>query len=273
VTLTTGAIGASHGLTAAERVAYHDEGYLVRRGVFRSAELEVLRLASEALVENLVKDRQGRRQRMGSYVFESDRLADVVIKWEGDSDVVHGIEPVCHLSPVLAAWAADARLIEPMAHCIDDPGPTLFTEKLNLKRPAHGGPNPFHQDLPYWADIADDAARIATAMIFLDDADTTNGCLEVVPGSHRRGVWPTRADSDPFGGLETDPAATAEVSTVPLEVEAGAVAFFGPLLLHKSSPNTSPQSRRALLYSYQPAGLAHVRECLRRRRPATHQNL
>ena len=48
------------------------------------------------------------------YVFEPDALTDVTIKWEGDSDAVHGIEPFAHLSPDLTKWAYDPRFIEPL---------------------------------------------------------------------------------------------------------------------------------------------------------------
>jgi len=44
------------------------------------------------------------------------------------------------------------------------------------------------------------------------------------------------------------------VQPVPLEVPAGTVVYFGPLLVHQSAPNLSDSQRRALLYSYQPAG-------------------
>ena len=122
---------------------------------------------------------------MGSYVFEPDFTLGVTIKWEGDTDVVHGIEPCAHLSPALHDWAYDERLIDPMKDIVGDDEPILFTEKLNLKRPHLGGANPMHQDFPYWHDVADDATRVATAIVFLDDATVENGCLEVLPGSHR----------------------------------------------------------------------------------------
>ena len=51
--------------------------------------------------------------------------------------------------------------------------------------------NPLHQDYPYWVDVADDPATVATAMLFLDDSTLDNGCLRVVPGkSHERRVGP-----------------------------------------------------------------------------------
>lgn len=80
--------------------------------------------ASEALVADLVRDRVGSRLRAGSYVFDPDLLQGVLIKWEGDSDVVHGIEPFAHLSPELDRWAHDERFVDPMRAMVDDPAPT-----------------------------------------------------------------------------------------------------------------------------------------------------
>ncbi len=140
--------------------------------------------------------------RAGSYVFDPDLVRFVIIKWEGDSDVVHGIEPFAHLSPALDGWATDRRFLEPMQDLVGSDDPVLFTEKLNLKRPHHGGVNPLHQDYPYWVGVAQDPAEVATAMLFLDDATLDNGCLHVVPGSHKSGVWSTRDDGDQFAGNE-----------------------------------------------------------------------
>jgi len=53
---------------------------------------------------------------------------------------------------------------------------------------------------------------------------------------------------------------------VPIEVPAGSVVWFGPLLVHKSEPNRSTKERRSLLFSYQPAGFAHALELFRRQR-------
>jgi hypothetical protein len=252
-------------LTADERDAMALDGYVLREQVFAADEVAKITDCCERLVADLVKDRHGRRYEAGSYVFEPDALTDCTVKWEGQSDVVHGIEPFAHLSPELERWALDPRFLGPSVDFVGDESPVLFTEKLNLKRPRVGGRNPWHQDWPYWG-FADDRSRIVTAVLFLDDATLENGTLQVVPGSHARGPWPTRTDSDPFGNREMDPAALDGVASVALEVTAGSVVFFGPLLVHKSDPNTSDLDRRALLFSYQPTGFTHALEHLRARR-------
>jgi len=246
-----------HELTADERTRMRQDGFVVRARVFDRDEVEAMIAASEALVAGLVKGKGGRRFTVGSYTFEPAVLDEVMLKWEGDTDALHGIEPFAHLSAELERWGLDPRLTEPMQAFVEDPAPVLFTEKLNLKRAHHGGPNPLHQDFPYWQDNADDAHRIATAIVYLDDTTLDNGCLEVVPGSHTAGRHPTRTDGDAFGRLEMDPVANADMVRVPLPVPAGSVVCFGPFLAHATGPNRTDRDRRALLYSYQPAGMAH----------------
>jgi ectoine hydroxylase-related dioxygenase (phytanoyl-CoA dioxygenase family) len=257
-------MGTSWRLDGDERQRYEADGYLVRESVFDAGEVAEIVVACEELVAGLVADRHGRRLKMGSYVFEPDLAHEVTIKWEGDSDVVHGIEPFAHLSPELRDWAYDARLVEPMVDIVGDDDPQLFTEKLNLKRREVGGPNPLHQDHPYWVEPAQDPLRVATSILFLDDTTTENGCLEVVPGSHRHGPAATRTDSDLFGNLEMAPAEPGSLTTVDVEVPAGSLVMFGSLLVHQSRPNRTDGDRRALLYSYQPAGHPHLLEHLRR---------
>lgn len=250
-------------LTAAERRQRDEDGYVVREAAFTRAELAEIGAACESLVAELVHERRARRHAVGSYVFDLDAARDVMIKWEGESDVVHGIEPVAHLSPSIRAFALDPRFLEPMKDFVADESPALFTEKLNLKRPRHGGANPLHQDFPYWDGVARDAARVATAMLLLDDATIENGCLHVVPGSHRSGVWQGRSDGDAFAKNEIDAGAYPDVKPEPVEVVAGSLILFGPHLVHQSAPNRSADERRALLFSYQPAGHPHMLESLR----------
>jgi len=241
-------------LNDAEKADYDTRGYLVRERAFAADEVEAIIGACESLVDKLVRNRRGERTTFGSYVFDADAEQNVIIKWEGDTDIVHGIEPFAHLSAELEGWAYDARFIDPMRDLLGTPTPELFTEKLNLKRPHHGGVNPMHQDYPYWVQVAEEAREVATAMLFLDDSTLDNGCLQVVPGSHRNGAWKGRTDGDRFAANEIDPALYPEVVPVPVEVPAGSIILFGPFLVHQSATNTSGRERRALLYSYQPPG-------------------
>ena len=205
---------------------------------------------------------------VGSYMFESHSEFETTVKWEPDTpDLVMGIEPFAHLNEPLRDWGLNSRLLDPCKHICGADDIILFTEKLNVKRARKGGPIVLHQDYPYWEGFAKTAARIATAMVFLDDATIENGCLEVAPGSHTVGKHKQRVNADGFGSLEMDAKAFDQSRLIPLEVKAGTVAYFGAFLVHRSLPNRSTVDRRALLYSYQPAGFPHSRDSWRKPAP------
>ena len=208
----------------------------------------------EALIQDLLARRREEKFAMGSYLFERQWDLEVNVKWEpGAPDRVQGVEPCAHLSPGLKALREDARLTEPAKDAVGEDAVGPFTEKLNVKRARRGGSYVLHQDFPYWDRITPVAARIVTAMISLDDATVENGCLEAAPGSHCEGKQKQR-DAEGFVGLEMDEAAFDMTRLTPIETKAGDVIFFGSLLAHRSLPNTSGRDRRALLYSFQPAG-------------------
>ena len=94
---------------------------------------------------------------------------------------------------------------------------------------------------------------IITIRLHLDDCDTTNGALRVVPGSHLHGV---------IAATEL-PAYTPRATTC--AVAAGDVMLMQPLTLHASQRSTSPRPRRVIHLEFStaelPVGL-HWRERL-----------
>lgn len=245
-------------MSAEERERYARDGYLLRESLFAPDELAVLR----DTVETVVADVTARAARPGAG--PEVRLADghrlqlssrAAIQWEWaeGSREIRLVEPCEHLDPRLAALFADPRFVEPMRDALGHEEVALFTTKLNLKRPREGSAFPWHQDYPYWyVRIGEEASDVATALLFLDDADAANGTLRVLPGSHQQGPVPRDPD-DPTGSL-ADPRKLDRSREVVVEAPAGSVLFFGSLLVHRSEANRSERPRRALLPSYQPAG-------------------
>jgi len=245
------------GATQSELEAYREQGFFVRRSVFEEAELETLRKAVEAIhgCINLEADR-------GLAPVETldgaryQELLGSMIKWEWEpgSREIRSMEPVHHLHPAIDALIDDPRLWEPALGVIGAKAVSLFTDKLNFKRP-HGAPFPWHQDTPYWAFGCDHLDRLASLQLYLDDAHRGNGCLWVIPGSHRHGVLPSQPDRGVLGKLYTDISKLEDAEPLPVEAPAGSVVFFNGDIVHGSQSNRSDASRRALVLTYQPAGL------------------
>jgi len=252
-------------LSDAEKASLDRDGFLVRERVFDAAECAEIAADCEALCRSVIAQSHGEKHRVGAYMFERQPDLHMYVKWEPDfPDELQGLEPFAHLSEPLRAWAGDERFLTPCREICGQGGIVLWTEKLNLKRAHRGGRYILHQDFPYWTRENPVADRVATAMLFLDDSTRENGSLEAAPGSHRQGVQPLR-DVDGFGSREMEPSRFDHSRLVALEVPAGSVVYFGSLLVHRSLPNRSDADRRALLYSYQPAGHPHALDLARAR--------
>jgi ectoine hydroxylase-related dioxygenase (phytanoyl-CoA dioxygenase family) len=129
-----------------------------------------------------------------------------------------------------------------------DGGAKCMQSMLFLKPPGLQG-QAWHQDERY---IPTRDRSLIGAWIALDDATVENGCLWVLPGSHRRGVLhPTRDHGRPD---EFDPSDEAfgfdDGGAVPVELRTGDVVFFNGYLLHRSLRNRSTGTRRALVNHY-----------------------
>jgi ectoine hydroxylase len=242
-------------LTPQERNRLHEDGYVLRAGAFTAGECAAIADAVETLERDLLAAKRRTKHVVGSYMFEIQRELGAVVKWEPEHpDVVQAVEPFAHISGPLDAFARDPRLWNPSKDVVGQDDIGLFTEKITLKRARTGGSIVLHQDYPYWRPMTKVCHKIMTALIYLDDATVENGCLEVAPGSHRDGMCRATKSVDGFGANEMDEAQFALDSLIPIEAKAGAVVFFGAFLVHRSLPNRSDKDRRALLYSYQPAG-------------------
>ena len=73
--------------------------------------------------------------------------------------------------------------------------------------------------------------RTLTVRIHLDDADSDNGAVRVLPGSHGRGIVPAHVDDN---------------EAVTCSVPRGGVMIMRPLLLHASSRSLTDRPRRVL---------------------------
>jgi hypothetical protein len=133
------------------------------------------------------------------------------------------------------------------------PNVKLVQSMLFIKSEGRPG-QAWHQD-EYFIPTRD--RSLTAAWIALDDATVENGCLWVIPGSHRAGVlYPDREHGDDrFDcSVESYGWAYRDEDAVPVEVPAGAAVLFNGYLLHRSLPNTGRHGmRRALVSHYMSA--------------------
>lgn len=85
--------------------------------------------------------------------------------------------------------------------------------------------------------------------LYIDDSTLENGCIWVVPGSHKWGIINHFKDGRFTGIVQGDTSAfNAKEVTIP--VKAGGMIIWHSLTLHRSYPNRSPNPRRAIVFEY-----------------------
>ncbi|WP_369642483.1 phytanoyl-CoA dioxygenase family protein [Acidovorax sp. A79] len=131
-------------------------------------------------------------------------------------------------------------------------GPDLVLWNSNLfnkppARPEQPEEYPWHQDHYNWN--MEPILNIS-AWLAITSATLENGCVEIIPGSHRQ-IIPPAVDTDPamslrFGGIASDPAYVDETRKVALVLEPGQFFLFNERLLHHSNPNRTMEHRLGL---------------------------
>ena len=116
----------------------------------------------------------------------------------------------------------------------------------------------WHQDVTYWGL---EPPFALTAWYAVDDSDVENGCMRVIPGSHRQGVV-AHGESRRAGNLlsinqevDTD---VDENEAVDLILKAGQMSIHHGHLIHGSNPNQSQRRRCGLTIRYCPPHIKPV---------------
>jgi len=117
----------------------------------------------------------------------------------------------------------------------------------------------WHQDVTYWGL---EPPYALTAWYAVDASDVENGCMRVIPGSHRSGIL-EHGESDKAGNLLSINQQVAESvdenQAVDLVLEAGQISIHHGHLIHGSNPNRSDRRRCGLTIRYCPPSVKHAR--------------
>jgi len=195
---------------------------------------------------------------------ESDHLLAEIESISAGSTLVHHDTTRLEMEPSQAADGTKVRRIyDPCTHydafrdlacgdklvdCVAQivgPDVLFFSSKVNIKPPEIGSVVEWHQDMAY-GPLTN--RSVVAVLIYLDDADVGNGCLQVIPGQHR---MLDHSLNGIFQGRITEALDTSKA--VPIEGGRGTTIFFDGLVPHASSTNQSTRSRRTLILGYRAA--------------------
>ena len=206
-------------LSEAQKLHLHTFGYLPLREVFSPDEAATIRRESEEIFAD-----------------------DVGVKLPDDR---HAVQPFFERLPFGSTLVDDDRIYG-IGEDLLGPDFYLIGTEGNL----HNGDTPWHG--PGDWDVEFRSVKIA---LYMDSLTKENGCLRVVPGSHRKGspdmLDPLRQRNDdtdfrPFGLLPS------EVPSVALESQPGDLLVFSENLLHASFGGAERRHQHAINFMENP---------------------
>lgn len=156
----------------------------------------------------------------------------------------------CHAEGLARAACEDAGIVDRVAEIL---GPDLdcFQSQFIFKNPGVIG-QPWHQDSYYFRF---DRQPQVGVWLALSRATLDNGCLWVLPGSHKGAIRAHVPDPRPAANRAyLEIVGEDDSARVPALMAPGDVLFFHSYLMHMSTDNVASERRAAMVYHYARAG-------------------
>lgn len=204
-------------------------------------------IPSTALAEDTVKEMRANLERF-------------LHTYEGDADFV---PDVLNHDASWLKYASCPEILEPLRQIMGD-DIILWSSALFSKSAVGGKSTPWHQDGEYWPVRP---LKTVSAWIALDDVDTENGCLRVIPGSHKaRKLLPHQLDNSGEGvlNLKLSEADWHTAEPRDLILKAGQFSLHDVFMTHGAEANNSGRRRAGLVFRYMPASAVFDRELARK---------
>ena len=217
-------------LTASEIAQYHESGYVIPEFRLDAARTDALR----ATLDRLIADNPGVRP---------EKLVSAHIEGQNDEGV-KGSRDFLEL-------AQSPDIVDMVAQVLGD-DVILWGCHVFCKPGQTGYETPWHQDGHYWPIRP---LATCTVWIALDRSDRENGCLKVIPGSHKDQILldhMTEDREDLVLSQRTADDAFDASTEVALELEPGQMSLHDVYMIHGAGANQSPRRRAGVALRYMP---------------------
>lgn len=198
-------------LNQEERTAYDKNGYaLYHKPLFETEDLQKLESVFDSLVEQNI-----------------------------DLDMPHKTKPE------LFKYLTHPRVIS-LVESLIGPDIALWASHFISKPPFTGSKTPWHTDSDYWANNMENIydVKICTVWLALDDVDLENGCMGVIPGTHK-----SKPEEHKYVNVEGDSIFDTEIKGVDeskavwFELKKGECSLHDPKIIHGANANKSNRRR------------------------------
>lgn len=200
---------------------YHRDGYyLYKKPLLTDEQFSALAAIFE---EHLSRKAEKRGDELDTPHFADPRLLDFLL----DDHVLDLVEDL--IGPDIGLWSS---------HFIS-------------KEPKTGRATPWHTDADYWNGRFDRFSGIVTVWLAIDASDAENGCMMVIPGTHKTattgGYVEVDRDANTFS---RELQKVDESKAVRFELEPNECSLHDSRLIHGAHANTSSRRRTGYTMRY-----------------------
>ena len=140
-----------------EKIQYNEQGFIIREKQFLADEINIF----TEILETTVQLAQKKSKSGEEYFLDKKRFVDIdclTLQYESKphENCLRVIEPAHSVNSDLEILFRDKRLTDPIKSILSSDSLSLWTDKLNLKRPEIGSGFGWHQDSPYWVHDSND---------------------------------------------------------------------------------------------------------------------
>ena len=221
------------------------DGYLVVENAVSPEQLAALRAEMAAWVE----ESRAHSAPYGPPTIDGRPRFDMGEEHAPERPALRRVNNPSEISAAYGEVMSNAAMVDMVADLI---GPDVKYHhcKINAKLPGSQTVVHYHQDFAYTPHTNDD---VVTALLMVDEVTAENGCLMVVPGSHKGPIASLFHDGVFTGAVAAELEAEFKARQVPAAGPAGAVCFMHTRLQHGSEANLSGAPRTLYICVYSAA--------------------
>ncbi len=235
---------AAHPLTEAELGEWHRDGYAIVRG-----------LAEVSLCDEM---RRAARDGLARLVEPVEYEADVHYPGSPESREANGGRTARRLKQahsrgiVFTEWLQHAAVVGRLRQLL---GPDLLCPLAHhncimTKSPQFSSETGWHQDVRYWSYAQ---PELVSVWLALGNEGPHNGCLRLLPGTHRQAYSRDRLDADLFLRPELPENRELIREEVAAALEPGDVLFFHARTFHAAGANHTNETKLSVVFTYRGA--------------------
>lgn len=227
--------------SADEESKFERDGYLIVKG-----------LADNSVVDRMIEvTRRGLELGDGPVEFEADlQYPGAPTSRAGTGgNTIRRLKEAQARDPIFTNWLMHPTVSSRLQQLL---GPEVVMPLAHhncvmTKQPRFSSETGWHQDIRYWSFAK---SELVSLWLALGSETPENGCLFVIPGTHRMSFSPEQFDEKLFLRADLPQNQPLIANKRPVELSAGDVLFFHARTFHAAGRNTTQQSKFSVVFTF-----------------------